>query len=172
MKCHSSKKRNVMVKFCHQFESVPLTPEEVNTESVRVEYYARTLNERTVSLSRTSYNYDGKNISSECSTHLAYGVEYPSNFVAWSVRNVGDCKNNVYSIRANKSVPIPSQGYRKFALDHKQNVCERCGEDDVMCLEVHHKDRNRDNNRLSNLAVLCANCHSKEHRGTLFRKEP
>ena len=43
-------------------------------------------------------------------------------------------------------------------------ACARCG----YCvaphiLGVHHKDRNRRNNDLSNLEVLCPNCHSLEH---------
>lgn len=42
--------------------------------------------------------------------------------------------------------------------------CERCGFDaHPQILGVHHKDRNRRNNDLSNLEVLCPNCHSIEH---------
>ncbi len=42
--------------------------------------------------------------------------------------------------------------------------CERCGYDaEQKILGVHHKDRNRKNNDLSNLEVLCPNCHSLEH---------
>jgi predicted HNH restriction endonuclease len=28
---------------------------------------------------------------------------------------------------------------------------------------IHHKDRDRDNNAMENLAVLCPNCHAIEH---------
>jgi 5-methylcytosine-specific restriction endonuclease McrA len=42
--------------------------------------------------------------------------------------------------------------------------CERCEYDEMPeILGVHHKDRNRKNNDLSNLEVLCPNCHSLEH---------
>lgn len=42
--------------------------------------------------------------------------------------------------------------------------CVRCGYDKhPEILGVHHKDRNRKNNDLSNLEVLCPNCHSLEH---------
>lgn len=42
--------------------------------------------------------------------------------------------------------------------------CERCGFDQFpQILGVHHKDRDRKNNDLSNLEVLCPNCHSIEH---------
>ena len=34
-------------------------------------------------------------------------------------------------------------------------------------LEVHHIDGNRDNNILDNLIILCANHHSKVHRGSI-----
>ena len=42
--------------------------------------------------------------------------------------------------------------------------CNRCGyEDEISILGVHHKDRNRNNNEIDNLEVLCPNCHSLEH---------
>jgi 5-methylcytosine-specific restriction endonuclease McrA len=42
--------------------------------------------------------------------------------------------------------------------------CNRCGYDaEIKILGVHHKDRNRKNNALNNLEVLCPNCHSLEH---------
>lgn len=42
--------------------------------------------------------------------------------------------------------------------------CERCGFDDAPgILVVHHKDRNRENNQMDNLEVLCPNCHAVEH---------
>lgn len=42
--------------------------------------------------------------------------------------------------------------------------CERCSyNENIQILGVHHKDRNRKNNDLSNLEVLCPNCHSLEH---------
>lgn len=42
--------------------------------------------------------------------------------------------------------------------------CVRCGIDDVRVLAVHHIDRNRKNNKLSNLLWLCHNCHHLIHR--------
>lgn len=47
----------------------------------------------------------------------------------------------------------------------KIEKCEICGYDaHPEILGVHHKDRNRNNNALSNLMVLCPTCHSLEHR--------
>lgn len=55
--------------------------------------------------------------------------------------------------------------YRKLAFEEYGKVCNRCGYDKhEQVLEVHHKDRNRKNNKISNLEVLCANCHVEEHR--------
>lgn len=43
--------------------------------------------------------------------------------------------------------------------------CSKCGYDkEINILGIHHKDRNRDNNSLNNLLVLCPTCHSIEHQ--------
>jgi len=43
-------------------------------------------------------------------------------------------------------------------------ACIKCGYDkEPKILGVHHIDENRKNNELSNLMVLCPNCHSLEH---------
>ncbi len=54
---------------------------------------------------------------------------------------------------------------RKALLTRKMiTICNRCGyKDEPLILGVHHKDRNRNNNDISNLEVLCPNCHSLEH---------
>jgi hypothetical protein len=55
--------------------------------------------------------------------------------------------------------------YRQKAFLEKGKECERCGYNkDERALDVHHIDRNRDNNDISNLEVLCCNCHAIEHR--------
>lgn len=52
-----------------------------------------------------------------------------------------------------------------FKLHNKPKICERCGFDKDPAIIVHHKDRNRSNNDISNLEVLCCNCHAIEHWG-------
>ena len=42
-------------------------------------------------------------------------------------------------------------------------VCGRCHTKDVRMLTVHHIDSNRKNNKISNLAWLCYNCHHLIH---------
>lgn len=53
--------------------------------------------------------------------------------------------------------------YRERALKHYGEICTKCGFADLRAIEVHHKDKNRENNELNNLVVLCANCHCIEH---------
>lgn len=54
--------------------------------------------------------------------------------------------------------------YRETALSLKEKKCERCGYDKhPEILEVHHKDRNRDDGNPNNLELLCPNCHTEEH---------
>ncbi len=62
----------------------------------------------------------------------------------------------------------PENTYRRivFSVYNKPKICERCGFDEhEAAIIVHHKDRNRNNNDISNLEVLCANCHAIEHWG-------
>ena len=53
-----------------------------------------------------------------------------------------------------------SQSYYQRLLKPKK--CLRCGSKEN--LVIHHVDRNRRNNELTNLFVLCKSCHSLEHR--------
>lgn len=48
-------------------------------------------------------------------------------------------------------------------LENRGIVCERCGYNKKEILHVHHKDRNRNNNDLENLELICPNCHYEEH---------
>jgi len=56
-------------------------------------------------------------------------------------------------------------GYRALYLQHKQiDYCELCGYCKIPeILEVHHKDRNRRNNSITNLQLLCPTCHNEIH---------
>lgn len=48
-------------------------------------------------------------------------------------------------------------------LEERGNKCEKCGYAKYEILHVHHIDRNRNNNNLENLALVCPNCHYEEH---------
>lgn len=54
--------------------------------------------------------------------------------------------------------------YREIAFRSKERKCERCSYNKhPEILEVHHQDRNRENNTIENLLILCPNCHMEEH---------
>lgn len=52
--------------------------------------------------------------------------------------------------------------YRRNAFLKYPHKCAKCGYDeDERILEVHHIDENRNNNDITNLIILCPNCHKK-----------
>jgi len=54
--------------------------------------------------------------------------------------------------------------YREIAFRHKTMECEECNYKKCPeILEVHHIDRNRQNNSIENLKVLCPTCHMEDH---------
>jgi hypothetical protein len=77
------------------------------------------------------------------------------------------CSNTYFRSGSNNPNFIDgnrNSGYRKIAFDYYPNICNRCLFDkNPNILIVHHKDRNRLNNVLDNLEILCPNCHSEEH---------
>jgi hypothetical protein len=74
------------------------------------------------------------------------------------------CSNTYFRSKVFSSEFEASESsYRKLAFTHYRHCCNRCGFNNVSALEVHHIDRNRANNNLNNLEILCANCHSIEH---------
>lgn len=60
----------------------------------------------------------------------------------------------------------PGFSYIRKAMKRRGMIesCELCGYKEFpQILGIHHKDENRKNNELSNLQVLCPNCHSIQH---------
>lgn len=67
------------------------------------------------------------------------------------------CSNTYFRTKDGAS------SYRNRALKHYGCKCSICNFDNVLALEVHHIDKDRNNNSIENLKVLCANCHRITH---------
>lgn len=52
--------------------------------------------------------------------------------------------------------------YQRIAYEFYGRKCAVCGKTEGQ-IDVHHKDRNRKNNKLDNLIVLCPKHHAEEH---------
>ncbi len=88
----------------------------------------------------------GKNKSTcsrACSNTNRAGTKY----------KIGSPKDKVSDQRAIKLRLIKARGTK----------CERCGYARLEILHVHHRNRDRNNNSLSNLELICPNCHFEEH---------
>ena len=74
-----------------------------------------------------------------------------------------------YKIGRPRKDKVKSQQSLKIRLfETRGKKCELCDYDKFEILQVHHLDRNRNNNDLRNLKLMCPNCHYDEHyRGKL-----
>ena len=84
-----------------------------------------------------------KTCSRACANKNRVGIRYKQ----------GSPHDKVKDQRALKLRLIQERGKR----------CERCQYDKVEILHVHHKNRDRNNNELNNLELICPNCHYEEH---------
>lgn len=77
------------------------------------------------------------------------------------------CASKVYrSGSRHPNYTDGSSNYRIKALQYYENKCCKCGYSNIDALEVHHIDKNRKNNEISNLEILCANCHVLTHKNS------
>jgi len=76
-------------------------------------------------------------------------------------------KNNPMYGRKGKLAPSYIDGrnsfkgepYKKKAFANLHHLCDLCGDKNIKKLQVHHKDLNHKNNKLTNLQILCISCH-------------
>ena len=68
-----------------------------------------------------------------------------------------------YKINSPKDKVKAQKALKIRLLDKRGKKCERCNYNKYQILEVHHKDRNKENNELENLLLICPNCHAEEH---------
>lgn len=74
------------------------------------------------------------------------------------------CSHSCSAKMSNISRSENKYNYRNIAFRELPHKCDICGYDSIKgVLQVHHKDRIRTNNDISNLQILCPTCHSVEH---------
>ena len=68
-----------------------------------------------------------------------------------------------YKVGSPKDRVVGQRALKTRLLEVRGKQCERCGYTKHQILHVHHRDRNRDNNELSNLELVCPTFHYEEH---------
>ena len=68
-----------------------------------------------------------------------------------------------YKINSPRDKVKSQRSLKVRLLNQRGRNCERCEYTKIEILQVHHKDRNRENNELGNLELICPNCHAEEH---------
>lgn len=68
-----------------------------------------------------------------------------------------------YKINRPRDKVISQRALKVRLLEIRGKKCERCNYDKYEILQVHHKDKNRNNNQISNLELICPNCHFEKH---------
>jgi hypothetical protein len=66
---------------------------------------------------------------------------------------------------------IAKLNYRVRAFVYYGLKCNRCDNSNKKTLVVHHKDHDHSNNDISNLEVLCSNCHLEHHWGESLKTQ-
>ncbi|MDQ3238898.1 MAG: HNH endonuclease [bacterium] len=54
-------------------------------------------------------------------------------------------------------------GLKMRLLIERGDTCQRCSFSNTELLIIHHVDRDRTHNDLTNLELICPNCHAAEH---------
>lgn len=72
-------------------------------------------------------------------------------------------KGIIYTGRRLKDKVTWQRGLKRRLATQRGRKCERCNYSKYEILQVHHKDRDRKNNDLKNLELVCPNCHFEEH---------
>lgn len=97
----------------------------------------------------------GKSKCKRCGKEFLHSKSRIRTFCSVECRGLASRKNGVRH----------PTGLRKWlARRRKMDRCEKCGfSKEPKILGIHHKDLDSSNNDLSNLMVVCPNCHSLFH---------
>jgi len=80
-----------------------------------------------------------------------------------SCANINRSKNKYKLFGPHKDKAKWYRALKTRLLKIRGIKCERCGYNKFEILQVHHKDKDRKNNNLDNLELICPNCHFEEH---------
>ena len=74
-------------------------------------------------------------------------------------------RNSVLFVGSKHSNWVSGESSYRAALKRTDvlQICSKCSTDDKRVLAVHHRDRDRTNNVVTNLIWLCHNCHYLVH---------
>ena len=122
---------------------------------------------------RNKINNPAKNPTAKLKISLNHADVSGENNPMFGIR--GPCAPSYIDGRNSISGDI----WRKIALLNKTCACEECGEiASGRRLHIHHKDKNRKNNDLDNLQVVCVRCHNlilhkrqKDNLGRFIKEE-
>ena len=73
-------------------------------------------------------------------------------------------KQRVYRFQSGSSTH--SKTLRRMLFEERGRDCEICKK--PFFHNIHHKDKNRQNNKLENLMLVCRKCHSNIHNGKII----
>ena len=68
-----------------------------------------------------------------------------------------------YKINRPRDKVISQRALKIRLLKNRGRSCERCNYDKYEILQVHHKNRDKNDNNIDNLEIICPNCHFEEH---------
>ncbi|MBI4135881.1 HNH endonuclease [Candidatus Uhrbacteria bacterium] len=96
------------------------------------------------------------------------GFYAPPKQLRSSKSKLNFCRRECYlKYQVGKYHPLWKGGesiYLSLMRKKRKQICRKCGIYDPHVLIVHHIDKNRKNNVLSNLVWLCRNCHFLVHK--------
>lgn len=81
------------------------------------------------------------------------------------VKRQGNALRNFHYDKSKKGISILKEDTTNYQK-HNTNVCEICGSTNDV--EVHHIDKNHNNNNPENLISLCSSCHTRVHNQSLL----
>lgn len=117
---------------------------------------------------------NGKFCSVSCATSHRNLIDNPAKHpevkkkISANHADVSGNKNPMYGRRGSNAPgyidgrnSFVGDPWRRVAFANKPHVCELCGaKPKRRSLHVHHVDRNRLNNNLENLMIVCVSCHN------------